>query len=63
MRQVELKSISKGEFFRLTETAKATYVRDEYNREDKKFECYKYEDVNAFRSLKGSKKVFIDFEF
>ena len=39
------------------------YVRDEYCREAKAYICYKFEDVNRDRLIKGSKEVYIDFYF
>lgn len=37
--------------------------RDEYNRSSKKFEAYKYDNVNYWSEFKGSRLVYVDFVF
>lgn len=60
MKQVS--ELKRGEFFRLPNQS-VVYVRDNYVREQKKYSCYKYEDVCAERFFKGDKLVEVDFEF
>lgn len=63
---MKIKELKKGEFFRLV-TKKGvgakTYVRDEYDRSDKKYCAYDFFDVCAFRYFKPSQEVTTDFEF
>lgn len=53
----EIKSIKKGDLFRLTPNG-PIWVRGEYERSLKKFSCYKYEDVNKETFLKGDRVVY-----
>ena len=39
------------------------YIRGEYDRETKKYFCYKWNDVNAYILLKGNTTVYTDFIF
>ena len=64
MNQVQLRQIKQGEFFKLQPTDSApVWVRGYYCREDKTFEAYKYDDTNREGFFKGTKRVFVDFEF
>lgn len=60
----ELKELKKGDFFKLKDSDTTTvYVRGEYDRSTKTYSCFKFEDVNDERFLKGSKNVFVGFTF
>lgn len=64
MKQTILKNVKRGDFFRLTNSTTApVWVRGEYNRSSRKYECYKYEDSNYWSEFRGSRVVWIDFEF
>lgn len=64
MEAVELKKVKEGDFFRLKESETApVWVRGYYYRPEKVFECYRFEDTNRENFFKGSKIVFIGFEF
>lgn len=64
MKAVELKQVKEGEFFRLKESDTApVWVKGYYYRPDKVFEAYQFGDANKETFLKGSRLVFIDFEF
>lgn len=73
MKPVLLKQVKKGEFFALSNNvrynedgevlSKYVYVRDAYDRESKKYEVYKFDDVNEYRFIKGTRIVWIDFMF
>lgn len=53
-----------GEFFRLANSESApVWVRDEYNRSSRKFEAYKYDDVNNWSEFNGSRLVYVDFVY
>lgn len=73
MKPVLLKQVKKGEFFTLTNKvkfnedgevlSKYVYIRSDYDREIKKYEVYKNDDVNDYRFMKGTRIVWIDFMF
>ena len=64
MKATTIKQIKQGEFFKLQPTDSApVWVRGYYCREDKTFEAYKYDDTNHEGFFKGTKRVFVDFEF
>lgn len=64
MKQTELRNVKRGDFFRLANSETApVWVRGDYNRSSKKFEAYKYYDVNYWNEFRGSRIVFVDFEF
>jgi hypothetical protein len=73
MKPVLLKQVKMGEYFTLTNNvkynedgevlSKYVYVRDAYDRESKKYEVYKFDDVNDYRFMKGTRIVWIDFCF
>lgn len=50
--------------FRLSESETApVWIRGEYVRSEKKYSCTKFDDINHENWFKGSREVFIDFEF
>ena len=54
----------KGEYVRFKDSDTApVWVRGDYNREDRKYEFYSFDDVNRFRSVKGTTKCFTGFTF
>lgn len=63
----KLKDLKKGEYFTLKPIAfpseNQVYVRDEYDRSEKKYWVYKWANVNAGRFMKGEKEVFTEFTF
>ena len=58
-----LKDLPKGEVFKTTPTARIVWVRDEYDRSEKKYCCYAWDDVNYFRMFDGKKQVYAGFIF
>lgn len=69
MRETTLKELKKGDFFTLKNYGEETtpdsrvYVKGDYIRETKKYEVYKFTDVNSFTEKSGKIKVFTDFTF
>lgn len=73
MKPVLLKDVRKGEYFTLTDKVKYNeddevlsryvYVRSDYDRETKKYEVYKFDDINDYRYMKGTRIVWVDFIF
>lgn len=67
---IKVKELKKGEFFTLKDVTGSTFipdsvvwVRGEYDRSSKKYECYKYDDVNHFSYLRAERVVYTDFVF
>lgn len=58
-----LKDLKHGEFFKLKEDSKRVYIKDEYDRSEKKYCCIAFDDISAWRMFKGDKKVFAGFTF
>jgi len=63
MQYKQLNSIRRGEFFRRKHDARATYVKGDYIRADKRFECQDWDDMNRFVYLNPKALVWIGFEF
>ena len=64
MKQVLLRQVDEGEFFRLTASDTApVWVRGHYEPSEKKYEAYKHDDTNHESFFKGDRTVFVDFEF
>lgn len=58
-----IRSTSKGEYIKRTETAQTVYVRGDYIRERKAFECYAFDDICKVIYIKADKPVYVDFTF
>ena len=63
----KISSLKKGEFFTKKQidypTDSQVWIRGEYDREQKKYECQLFGDANRFCYLGGKKEVFVDFVF
>lgn len=57
-----LKEIKRGEFFRFSENGR-TFVKDYYERGEKKYCYYAFDDMNYFKFAKGTRKIFVGFTF
>ncbi len=64
---VPLKSLKKGAWFTIKPIAypddNQVYIKDEYDRETKKFACGRYDDISYSREFSGSTMVYTDFIF
>ena len=64
---MKIKEMKKGEFFTVkainNPTEKQVWVRGEYDKSERKYECYKWDDVCSTRLFKGDKEVFTGFTF
>ena len=59
MRKTELKNVKRGEFFRLANSEFApVWVRDEYDRSERKYLCYKWDDVNHWTYMRSVRAVY-----
>lgn len=56
-----IKEVKKGDFFRFSETGRV-FVRGDYDRSERKYEYYPFDDVNDWHLARGSRKVIADFE-
>lgn len=64
MQTQTIRSLKKGDFFRLVESDTApVWVRGEYIREAKKYSTHRFDDVNHERLLGGERVVFVGFTF
>lgn len=59
MKQVEIRQVKKGEIFQFTPTGNL-FVRGDYERSEKKFSYYAYDDVNHEGFARGTRKVFVE---
>lgn len=64
---MKLKDLPKGSYFTLVPLIypkeNQVYIRGEYDRTAKKFECTKFSDISSSRLLAGEKEVFVNFIF
>lgn len=62
-----LKNLKNGDFFTFKDIAypndNQVYVKCDYDRSSKTYDCYCYGDINKCKSVKGNKVVFTDFIF
>ena len=61
----KLKNLKRGEYFTLRPVAEPkesqVYIKGEYDRYEKKYECIKFSDMCNPRLFKGDKEVYTDF--
>jgi hypothetical protein len=64
---MKLKELKQGDWFTLkpyTEPKESqVYIRGEYDRTEKKYDCGKFSDISYSRLLKGDTEVYTDFTF
>jgi len=64
---MKVKELKKGEFFTLKPISEPkenqVFVRGEYDRTEKKYECGKFSDISYSRLIKGNTEVYTDFVF
>ena len=62
-----LKQLKIGEYFTLkpleNPTEKQVFIRGEYDRTEKKFECGRFDNISYSRYLSGKTEVYTDFTF
>ena len=62
-----VKALNKGDYFTTKAIAEPSerqvWVRDFYDRSERKFWCYRFDDVNAGRYFRGDRAVFVEFTF
>lgn len=64
---MKLKDLKIGEYFTLkpieNPTEKQVFIRGEYDRTEKKYECGRFDDISYTRYLSGKTEVYTDFTF
>lgn len=62
-----LKDLKTGEYFTLkpieNPTEKQVFIRGEYDRTEKKYECGRFDDISYTRYLSEKTEVYTDFTF
>jgi hypothetical protein len=63
----QLKDLKKGEWFTLKPieepTEKQVYIRDDYDKSERKYLCGRFDDISYSRLLKGTTTVYTEFTF
>lgn len=64
---MKLKDLKIGEYFTLKPIEEPkenqVYIRGEYDRTEKKYECGKFSDISYTRYINGDREVYTDFTF
>jgi hypothetical protein len=64
---MKLKELKKGDFFTKKDIENPSFnqvfVKGDYDRSLRKYEIYRFSDVNACAFMAGDKEVFTDFTF
>lgn len=64
MQRQTIRSLKKGEFFRLIDSDTApVWVRGEYSRETRKYSTHRFDDVNHERLLRGNQLIWVGFTY
>ncbi len=59
MQKIELRKLGRGDLFRLAGNEDApVWVRDEYDRSERKYLCYKWDDVNHWTYMRSVRAVY-----
>lgn len=62
-----IKDLKIGEYFTLKSienpTEKQVFIRGEYDRTEKKYECGRFDDISYTHYLSGKTEVYTDFTF
>lgn len=63
----KLKDLKKGEYFTIKPIdypkESQVWVKDEYDRIERKYCCIRFDDISESRLYAGNKEVYIDFTF
>lgn len=64
---MKLKDLKKGDYFTKKSienpSESQVWVRGDYDKSTKTYDCHNWADVNRFCSIKGDKEVFVEFVF
>lgn len=66
-KMAKIKDVPKGEYITLKPIAEPkesqVWVRDEYDRSERKYLIYKFADIGVSRLIAGDREVYTDFVF
>jgi hypothetical protein len=63
LKAVKIKDLVEGEFFILSSKSKSVFVKSDYDRSLKQYECSNFDNFSDYRYYKGNKIVFTGFTF
>ena len=63
MENIKLSEVKKGDYIKRKSDSKQVWIRDDYDRGSKKFILINTDDIGHSMLMKGSKLVFIDFDY
>lgn len=63
MQNITIKSVKNGEYIKRKADAKTIYIKGEYIRSLKGFECADVSDINKTIVIKADKLVFVGFTY
>ena len=67
MEGIKLANLKPGEFFTRKPNEcpkeKQVFIKRNYDRSSKKYECQRFSDMNDYLYLKGDTTVYVDFVF
>lgn len=64
MRAITVNKIKRGTYFKLLPTdSSPVWVRGEFIRQAGKYSCYKFDDTNHEKLMRGNQTIYIDFDF
>lgn len=63
MQNVKINQVKSGDYIMRTATAKTVYIRGDYDRASKSYECTDTNDMNRSIFIKSGKMVFIGFTY
>lgn len=61
---VQVRDLHNGDMFKLSPTdTSPVWFRGDYDRTEKKYECYRFDDFGDYTLLKGDRYVYTGFTF
>jgi len=63
MKEIKIKDLKAGEFFKRKPDAKGVFVRGDYDRSSKSFSAHDFDDICREIFIKADKTVFVGFTF
>lgn len=58
-----VRDLPNGEFFKLKPDSKRVYIRGEFDRSTRKYDCQAFDDISVSRQFDGKKQVYAGFTF
>ena len=60
---IKINDLKHGQFFITSNKSKTVYVRGDYERQSKKYECANFDDISDYKYYNGNKIVLTGFTF